>query len=91
MHREGSPAALETAAEGFPVAHVHWTLPPVADGVETHLAEFTRLLAARGHPVTIFTGKASLEHTPGVQTVRTEYLDLDRYSSGPPQDMDVLK
>ena len=85
MHREGSPAEVGAASEPFPVAHVHWTLPPVAGGVETHLAEFARLLAARGHPVTIFTGKGGLEHIPGVRTVRTEYLDLDQYSPGPPQ------
>jgi glycosyltransferase involved in cell wall biosynthesis len=79
MHSEGSPARLLSA---FPVAFLHWTLPPVAGGVETHLAEFVRLLAARGHPVTVFTGTGDLEHVPGVHTVRTEYLNLDRYSSG---------
>ncbi len=89
MHREGSPGALQAASERFPVAHVHWTLPPVAGGVETHLAEFARLLAARGHPVTIFTGKGGLEDIPGVRTVHTDYLDLDRYTTSPPKD--VLK
>lgn len=62
------------------MAHLHWTLPPVAGGVETYLADFSRLLAARGHPVTLFTGKGKLDW-PQVTTVQSDLLDLDRYET----------
>jgi len=87
MQREGGDTALPFVPEHFPVAHLHWTLPPVAGGVETHLAEFARVLAARGHPVTLFTGRGGLEDVPGVDIVRTEFLDLDRYSPSPSESV----
>lgn len=79
MPRAGAVAASYRPSEKFAVAHVHWTLPPVAGGVETHLADFSRLLAARGHHVTFFTGKGALEDGFNVTTVRSELLNLDWY------------
>jgi glycosyltransferase involved in cell wall biosynthesis len=63
----------------FPVAHVHWALPPVIGGVETYLADFARTLGERGHPVTVFTGDGELKGWPNVESVRLELLHLDRY------------
>jgi len=63
----------------FPIAQVHWALPPVAGGVETHLADFTRLLVNRGHEVTLFTGRGKFEDLPHVSTVSCDLLDMDRY------------
>jgi len=62
------------------VAHIHWTLPPVAGGVETHLADVSRLLAARGHRVVFFTGKGALERYPLESTEHSDLLDLDTYA-----------
>jgi glycosyltransferase involved in cell wall biosynthesis len=64
----------------FPIAHVHWALPPVTGGVETYLAEFTRALAGRGHPVTLFAGSGELNGWARVETVPLDLLDLEHYS-----------
>lgn len=75
----------------LPIAHVHWTLPPVAGGVETHLAEFTRVLAGRGHPVTVFTGRGGATLDPRVTVIPCELLDMDRYTDvHTKQDEDAL-
>lgn len=76
----GEPPRNASDPEFFPVAHVHWALPPIAGGVETYLADFTRALAQRGHPVTLFTGKGALDGWPQVETVPLELLDLERYA-----------
>jgi glycosyltransferase involved in cell wall biosynthesis len=78
MPREGA-AALPRTRQTVAVAHIHWALPPVTGGVETHLADFSRLLAARGHRVTLFTGQGRVEEGPGVTTVQSHLLDLDWY------------
>jgi glycosyltransferase involved in cell wall biosynthesis len=46
---QGSPAPLA-------IGLVHWALPPTVGGVESHLADYTRLLADEGARVTVFTG-----------------------------------
>lgn len=81
MPDERSGSTPKPGPAHFPIAHVHWTLPPVTGGVETYLAEFTRELATRGHPVTLFTGKGELNGWRQVNTVRLELLDLDCYAS----------
>jgi glycosyltransferase involved in cell wall biosynthesis len=72
------------------IAHVHWALPPVAGGIETHLAEFTRVLVTRGHPVAVFTGRGGAELDPRVTVIPCELLDVDRYDGRPPGDEDRL-
>ena len=78
MPREGATVPTRTR-QPIAVAHIHWALPPIAGGVETHLADFSRLLAARGHRVTLFTGKGRVEEGPRVDTIRCHLLDLDWY------------
>jgi glycosyltransferase involved in cell wall biosynthesis len=81
MRDGGSPAAsTQGPAEPFPIGHVHWTLPPTVGGVETYLAEVSRLTAARGFPVTVFTGQGKLPDWPLVETVPLDLLNLDRYA-----------
>lgn len=56
---------------------VHWSFPPVVGGVETHLWDYSKALARRGHRVTVFTGSVGA-HRPcdGVKVIRNEMLDL---------------
>jgi glycosyltransferase involved in cell wall biosynthesis len=79
MPREGAVAASRRSRKVLSIAQIHWALPPVAGGVETHLADFSRLLAARGHQVTLFTGKGKLEDGPRLATVQSDLLDMDLY------------
>lgn len=78
MTASGSPDR-DTRAP-FPIAHIHWAMPPIVGGVETHLAEFTRQLVQRGHPVTVFTGTPRATPIPGVDIVQHELLNLRTYS-----------
>jgi glycosyltransferase involved in cell wall biosynthesis len=73
----GTTASSPNSAP-FPIAHVHWALPPITGGVETHLAEFARALASRGHPVTLFTGLGELSGLPGVTTILCDLLNMER-------------
>ncbi|MEU1520276.1 glycosyltransferase family 4 protein [Streptomyces sp. NPDC005811] len=59
------------------VGLVHWSFPPCVGGVETHLWQFSRLLAARGVDVTVFTGTPGAavpgrSGTPGEGTITIE-------------------
>ncbi|WP_405909268.1 glycosyltransferase family 4 protein [Streptomyces sp. NBC_00828] len=56
---------------------VHWSFPPVVGGVETHLWDYSKALARRGHRVTMFTGSVGA-HRPcdGVRVIRHKLLDL---------------
>lgn len=56
---------------------VHWSFPPCVGGVETHLWDFSRALAGKGHQVTVFTGSVGA-HSPcdGVRVLRHPLLDL---------------
>jgi glycosyltransferase involved in cell wall biosynthesis len=78
MSDDRGATASSPKSASFPIAHVHWALPPVTGGVETHLAEFARALAARGHPVTLFTGRGELSGLPGVTTIPCDLLDMER-------------
>lgn len=66
-------------APSIPVAHVHWAMPPTLGGVESHLAAFTEVLAAQGHPVTVYTGTRDATPIPGVEIVQHDLLNLDSY------------
>jgi glycosyltransferase involved in cell wall biosynthesis len=72
------------------MAHIHWAMPPIVGGVETHLAEFTEQLARRGHPTTVFTGTPGATPIPGVDIVQHELLNLDTYTrpASPEQQAD---
>lgn len=43
------------------VGIVHWAVPPTIGGVETHLADFIRLLHDRGVKVVMFSGEPAVE------------------------------
>jgi glycosyltransferase involved in cell wall biosynthesis len=45
--------------EGLSVALVHWAFPPCVGGVESHLWDYSMLLAARGVDVIVLTGTRS--------------------------------
>jgi glycosyltransferase involved in cell wall biosynthesis len=57
---------------------VHWTFPPTTGGVESHLADLSRQLAARGCDVTILTGEPRPIAPGGCEVISTELLDLGR-------------
>jgi glycosyltransferase involved in cell wall biosynthesis len=78
MSDDRGTTASSPKSAPFPIAHVHWALPPVTGGVETHLAEFARALASRGHPVTLFAGLGELSGLPGVTTVSCDLLNMER-------------
>ncbi len=44
-------------SHGLRVAIVHWAFPPTTGGVESHLADLSRLLSVRGCEVTVLTGE----------------------------------
>ncbi|WP_328846496.1 glycosyltransferase family 4 protein [Streptomyces sp. NBC_00258] len=62
---------------GLHIGLVHWSFPPVVGGVETHLWDYSKALAGRGHRVTVFTGSVGA-HRPcdGVRVIRHKLLDL---------------
>jgi glycosyltransferase involved in cell wall biosynthesis len=60
------------------VLEVHWTFPPTTGGVESHLADLSRQLVARGCEVTILTGEPHPMASCGCDVVSSELLNLDR-------------
>jgi glycosyltransferase involved in cell wall biosynthesis len=48
---------LRSTRDELTVGLVHWALPPTIGGVESHLADYVRLLAARGVRVIVFSGE----------------------------------
>lgn len=56
--REKRTARVE--GSGLTVGLVHWALPPIIGGVESHLADYIRLLAERGVRVIVFTGESEV-------------------------------
>lgn len=59
------------------VALVHWTAPPTTGGVESHLVDLARFLAARGAEVTILVGEPCPEVIDDVEIVTVRDLNLD--------------
>ncbi|MFF4897567.1 glycosyltransferase family 4 protein [Streptomyces sp. NPDC001068] len=72
LDREGSgPERL------LHIGLVHWSFPPCVGGVETHLWEYSRALAARGHRVTVFSGTRDPQQPcDGVEMRAHRLLDL---------------
>jgi glycosyltransferase involved in cell wall biosynthesis len=64
------------------ILQVHWTFPPTAGGVESHVADLSAGLAARGCDVTVLTGEPRPEQWPGVTVVRSELLHLVSIRNG---------
>jgi glycosyltransferase involved in cell wall biosynthesis len=58
------------------VAQVHWTAHPTTGGVESHLHDVSRQLAASGASVAIITGEPAPEPVEGVEIVVVPELDL---------------
>lgn len=48
---------FRAAGGGLTVGLVHWALPPTIGGVESHLADYIRLLTQRGIKVVVLTGE----------------------------------
>ena len=57
---------------------VHWAFPPTTGGVESHLADLARLLAARVHQVTVLTGEHDPVQHSAFEVVSIPTLRLDR-------------
>ncbi|MFF1375240.1 glycosyltransferase family 4 protein [Streptomyces sp. NPDC058308] len=70
---------------GVHIALVHWSFPPCVGGVESHLWDYSRLLAQRGHRVTVLTGTpdAQTPGQPGVEVLTHPALDLARLERDP--------
>ncbi|QEU97732.1 glycosyltransferase family 1 protein [Streptomyces kanamyceticus] len=70
---------------GMDIALVHWSFPPSVGGVESHLWDYSRLLARRGNRVTVLTGTpgAQCPGQPGVEVLTHPALDLARLDPGP--------
>jgi glycosyltransferase involved in cell wall biosynthesis len=66
------------------IALVHWAFPPTVGGVESYLWNCSRLLARKGHRVTVFTGTPGARVPPeeGVEVLWHEGLDLSRATGG---------
>jgi len=65
------------------ILEVHWTFPPTTGGVESHLADLSRQLAARGCEVTVLTGEPQPIASDGCDVISTELLNLDRMKDRP--------
>jgi glycosyltransferase involved in cell wall biosynthesis len=61
---------------------VHWAFPPTTGGVESHVADLSTGLAARGCQVTVLTGEPAPEQCSSVTVIRSELLDLGRIRAG---------
>jgi glycosyltransferase involved in cell wall biosynthesis len=70
--------------EDLTVAVLHWALPPTVGGVESHLADYIRLLHGRGVKVVAFTGTRPSREVRKYATVETHpLLHLDGSSTAP--------
>lgn len=74
------------------IAHVHWSYPPTTGGVESHLADITRLQRGRGHAVLLLTGERKPAREDDDEIVSSPLLDLDeaRDASGRPGYREAL-
>ena len=68
------------------VLQVHWAFPPTTGGVESHVADLSAGLAARGCDVTVLTGEPAPETWPGVTVLRSDLLELGAIRAGLPRD-----
>lgn len=64
------------------VLQVHWTFPPTTGGVESHVADLSEHLAARGCDVTVLTGEPRPAPCAGVTVRTTDVLRLDGIRAG---------
>jgi glycosyltransferase involved in cell wall biosynthesis len=64
---------------------IHWTFPPTTGGVESHLADLSRLLSQAGCTVTVITGEpVPIEH-PEYTVVSSHLLNLDWVRANTPE------
>lgn len=68
------------------IVQVHWAFPPTTGGVESHVADLSADLAARGCDVTVITGEERPEARAGVTLVSAPSLNLERIRRG--EDID---
>jgi glycosyltransferase involved in cell wall biosynthesis len=76
---------------GLRILEVHWTFPPTTGGVESHLADLSRQLVARGCDVTILTGEPQPIAPGGCEIISTELLDLGRVRNRVERDPKVVE
>jgi len=62
---------------------IHWTFPPTTGGVESHVADLARALAARGCRVVVLTGESSPLVSVGYRVISTPLLELDAIKTRP--------
>jgi glycosyltransferase involved in cell wall biosynthesis len=79
---EVRPATVDHVADGLRVGLVHWCMPPTTGGVESHLADLSRLLAEAGCQVTVITGEEAPTPIPRVEIVTTPLLNIERIRTG---------
>ena len=87
--QQAAPGDKPGLQQKLHIGLVHWSFPPVVGGVETHLWDYSKALAGRGHRVTVFTGSVGA-HRPcdGVRVIRNKMLDL---SAGHEDNEETLK
>ncbi|WP_063741194.1 glycosyltransferase family 4 protein [Streptomyces sp. 351MFTsu5.1] len=68
----------QLSEERLSVALVHWAFPPCVGGVESHLWDYSMLLASRGVDVTVLTGTRSPSDPchPAIRLAYHSALDL---------------
>ncbi len=76
MRTTTAPEGSRVGRDRVAVALVHWTFAPTTGGVESHLADLARLLAAAGSEVTVVTGEPTPTVTGDYHIVTTPLLDL---------------
>jgi glycosyltransferase involved in cell wall biosynthesis len=64
------------------IGHVHWCMPPTTGGVESHLADASRMMVGAGCRVTVITGEEAPTPIPGVEFVTTPLLNIDLVRAG---------
>lgn len=52
---------LRSEGDGLTVGIVHWAVPPTIGGVESHIADYIRLLHNRGIKVVVFSGEQTVD------------------------------
>ena len=85
-----NPTPAGTGGAGLRVVQVHWAFPPTTGGVESHVADLSAGLHARGCHVTVVTGEPDPRVPPGVCVQRSQLLSLERLKAADGQDEAAL-
>jgi glycosyltransferase involved in cell wall biosynthesis len=61
---------------------IHWSFPPTTGGVESHLADLAKSLAAQGRRIVVLTGEEQPIRHAAYDVISTPLLDLRRIKAG---------